>query len=525
MKAKVIFTTSRKFTLELEEFGIYYTEQEYEVWLNGEFILTGDKVIQTISGLNPDTEYHVSIKAGDLEPYHLNVHTEHEFVTLNVKQFGARGDGTHDDTLAIQTAIAACPKNGRVYVPEGIYPVTSLFLKSDLILDIGRGAVLLGHARREEFGVLPGMIQSYDETEEYNLGSWEGNPLEIFTSMITGINVSNVVITGEGILDGNATFEDWWEDDRGKIIAYRPRMVFLNHCDSVTLHGVTVQNSPSWNIHPYFSTNLRFLDLIILNPWDSPNTDGMDPESVDGLEVAGVYFSLGDDCIAIKSGKYYMGHKYKVPSRNITIRQCCMKNGHGAVTIGSEMAAGVRSLHVRDCLFLHTDRGLRIKTRRGRGKDAVIEVICFENIQMDHVLTPFALNSYYNCCDPDCHSDYVKCKTPLPVDERTPSVRQIVFKNIEAHNCHVAGAFFYGLPEMKVDYVEFDNISIDYDENPDPNEPDMMDDIEPVAKMGVYINNVRKLVLRNVRVQGCKGEPFILENIDELVKEEMEECV
>ena len=120
----------------------------------------------------------------------------------------------------------------------------------------------------------------------------------------------------------------------------------------------------------------------------------MDPESVNGLEIAGIYFSLGDDCIALKSGKYYMGHKYKVPSQNIEVRQCCMNNGHGAVTIGSEMAAGVKHVHVKDCLFLHTDRGLRIKTRRGRGKDAVVEDICFENIRMDHVLTPFVLNSF-----------------------------------------------------------------------------------------------------------------------------------
>ena len=310
MKANVIFKTSRKFLLEWEDFGVFYTEKEYEVWLDDRFVLTGSRVIQTVSGLTPDTEYHVSLRCGGEIYAEFSVRTDYEFVTLNVRHFGAKGDGIHDDTLAIQAAIASCPKDGRVFIPEGTYLVTSLFLKSDFTLDIGKNAVLLGHAERERFGVLPGMIQSYDETAEYNLGSWEGNPLDIFTSMITGIHVSNVVITGEGILDGNATFQDWWEDDRAKIIAFRPRMVFLNHCDHVVLHGVTVQNSPSWNIHPYFSDDLRFLDLTILNPWDSPNTDGMDPESVNGLEIDGIYFSLGDDCIALKSGKYYLGHKY-----------------------------------------------------------------------------------------------------------------------------------------------------------------------------------------------------------------------
>ena len=520
MKAKVIFKTSRSITLEIEEYGIFYAEKEYEIWLNGSFFQRSDRVIQTVYGLLPDTEYQIELKAEGRLLAVLTASTEYEFVTLNVRKFGAVGDGVHDDTMAIQAAISCCPKGGRVYVPEGRYLVTSLFLKSDLVLEIGKDAVLAGHADREKFGVLPGIIQSWDENSEYNLGSWEGNPLDTFTSMITGVNVSNVIITGEGILDGCATFEDWWEDDRAKIIAFRPRMVFLNRCSNIVLHGLTIQNSPSWNLHPYFSDNLRFLELTILNPWDSPNTDGMDPESVNGLEVAGVYFSLGDDCIAIKSGKYYMGHKYKVPSQNIFVRQCCMNNGHGAVTIGSEMATGARHIRVENCLFNRTDRGLRIKTRRGRGKDAVVEDIRFENIKMDHVLTPFVLNSYYNCCDPDRHSDYVKCKSPLPVDNRTPSVKQMVFKNIEARNCHVAGAFIYGLPEMKVDYVEFDNVFITYDENPEPDEPAMMDDIELVAKMGLFINNVQKLKLKNVAVQGAEGQPFILENIDEIIRED-----
>lgn len=520
MNANVIFRTSRSITLELEEYGIFYTEEEYEIWLNGIFCKKSNRVIQTIYDLKPDTEYQIELKVKEKVLVSLSVKTEYEFVTLNVRCFGAKGDGIHDDTLAIQTAISCCPKGGRVYVPAGRYLVTSLFLKNDLILDIGKNAVLAGHADREKFGILPGMIQSWDEQSEYNLGSWEGNPQGIFTSMITGIDVSNVVITGEGILDGCASFENWWKNDGAKVIAFRPRMLFLNRCRNIVVHGVTIQNSPSWNIHPYFSKDLRFLELTILNPWDSPNTDGMDPESVDGLEAAGIYFSLGDDCIAIKSGKYYMGHKYKVPSQNIFIRQCCMNNGHGAVSIGSEMAAGVKHVRVENCLFHHTDRGLRIKTRRGRGKDAVVEDIQFEYVKMDHVLTPFVLNCFYNCCDPDRHSDYVKCKAPLPVDDRTPAVRQMIFRNIEAKNCHVAGAFLYGLPEVKVDYVEFENVSITYDENPDPDEPAMMDGIESVAKMGIFINNVQKLKLKNVTVEGAEGKPFLLENIDEIIRED-----
>lgn len=518
LKGTILFLTSRNVTIELEEFGKYHANQEYDIYLNGEKRETSKKVIQSLYGLTPDTDYRMELVCDGEWSEPVWFHTNYEFVTLNVKRFHALGDGEHDDTAAIQAAVMACPPDGRVYIPKGRYRVTSIFLKSNIVIDIDREAVILGTVKREDIAVLPGMIQSYDETADYNLGTWEGNPLDIFASMFTGIHVENVVITGGGVLDGQADFDNWWEDDRAKVVAFRPRMIFLNHCNNVTVEGVTVQNSPAWNIHPYFSQGIRFIGLTILNPWDSPNTDGMDPESVDGLEIVGIHYSLGDDCIAIKSGKFYMGNTCKVPSQNIEIRHCLMENGHGAVSIGSEMAGGVRHVRVRDCEFVNTDRGLRIKTRRGRGKQAVIEDIHFEDILMDNVRTPFVVNSFYNCCDPDAHSDYVKCKRPLPVDDRTPAVNQLAFRNISCHNAHVAGAFIYGLPEQKIDSVEFTNVTIDYAQDPIAMEPAMMDDIaEDVTNMGIYVNNVKKLVLNQVQIQGYAGEKLDIHNTDEII--------
>lgn len=520
MNFKVIFKTSRKFTIELEEYGVYFAQKPYQVYLNGELMETADKVVHTIDGLKPDTEYTICLKNDETESETIKLRTEYEYVTLNVRDFGARGDGKCDDTLAIQAAINACPKQSRVYIPKGCYKIVCLFLKSDIVIDIAEGAVLSAETDCEKFPILPGLIESYDETGEYNLGTWEGNPLNMFASIITGINVSNVIITGKGTIDGNASFENWWKGDgrepqRG---AFRPRMIYLNHCENITVHGLTIQNSPAWNLHPYFSNNTRWIGMTVLNPKISPNTDGMDPESVNGLEVVGMYFSLGDDCIAMKSGKFYMGHKYKVASENVIIRQCYMRHGHGSVTLGSEMAAGVKHLVCRDCIFEDTDRGLRIKTRRGRGKDAVIEDILFENIKMDGVLTPFVVNSYYWCCDPDGHSEYVSCKEPLPVDERTPQIKQLAFKNIEAHNCHVAASFIYGLPEAKVEEVTFENVSIDFADNPTPEYPAMMAEVEPCTKKGIYINNVKKLTLKNVTVEGAEGKDIEILNVDEIIE-------
>lgn len=514
MNIRVIFQTARCVTVEIQDGGIFETEQEYEIFVNDRFWKRTKRVITSIYDLKPDTQYR--IRAGEAET---TVRTDREFVTLNVRDFGAKGDGVQDDTTFIQAAIMACPKESRVLVPAGTYRITSLFLKDDLRLELSEGAVLSAMTDRTRFPILPGRIESYDEREEYNLGTWEGNPLDMFSAIITGVHVKHVTIYGAGMIDGNASRDpdNWWYDVKRRRIAWRPRMIFLNHCEDVTLQGIRVQNSPSWNIHPYFSSRLRFIDLTVLNPWDSPNTDGLDPESCEDVEIVGVYFSLGDDCIAVKSGKIYMGAKYKTPCENVVIRQCCMRDGHGSITIGSEMAGGVKNLTVRDCRFLHTDRGLRIKTRRGRGKDAVIDGIVFENIVMDHVMTPFVINCFY-FCDPDGHTEYVRTKEALEVDERTPDVRKLEFRNIEASNCHVAAAYLYGLPEQKIRSVVMDNIHVTYAADPKRDIPAMMDGCEPVSRMGIFAHNIEELTLHDVWIEGQEGEKYLLDGIDSIKK-------
>ncbi len=527
MELGLVAKTSRNVCIELKDTGIFYTDvNNYDIYINGVYTQSTNRVITSIYGLLPDTDYNIEVvesaQAGDAGTRNeankgsLSVHTDFEYVTLNVRDFGAYGNGEHDDTLAIQTAIMACPENARVYVPAGTYKITTLFLKSNLVLDLAKDAVLSAFTERERFGILPGMIQSYDEKDEYNLGSWEGNPLDCFTGIITGINVENVVITGEGTIDGCASFDNWWKDAKIRKIAWRPRLVFISHCKNVLLHGVTVTNSPSWTLHPYFTDNIRFVDLKVINPANSHNTDGLDPESCTGVEIVGVYFSVGDDCIAIKSGKIYMGRKHKVPTSDMLIRQSCMRDGHGAVTVGSEIAAGVHDVKIKDCIFLNTDRGLRVKTRRGRGKDSVLDNITFENIKMDNVMTPFVVNSFY-FCDPDGKTEYVGSKNPLPVDDRTPRIDRLTFKNIECHNCHVAGAYIYGLPEQKIAEVTMENVNIDYAEDAKSGVAAMMLGCDASSKRGIVAANVKNLKLVNVSVNGAEGEPYELINVDSVV--------
>lgn len=517
MKLNVIFKNARCAVLECIDGSIFQLGKPVDVFVNGEKKQETDRVIFSIYGLKPQTMYTVELFSQGALLAEAVFTTDYEFVTLNVKDFGAKGDGENNDTSFIQAAIMACPGDSRVLIPKGTYRITSLFLKDDVNIELEEGAVIEAFTDRTMFPVFPAMIQSYDEEKEYNLGTWEGNPLPMFSGIVTGVNVKNVVIYGCGVLDGCASFEEgnWWPNHRVMNIAFRPRMLFLHHCEHIVVQGITVQNSPSWNIHPYFSNHLRFLDLKVLNPKDSPNTDGLDPESCRDLEVAGVYFSLGDDCIAVKSGKIYMGAKYRTPSEDICIRQCCMKDGHGSVTIGSEMAGGVKNLVVKDCLFLHTDRGLRIKTRRGRGKDAIIEGILFDNIRMDHVMTPFVANSFYYC-DPDGFTEYVRTKESLPVDDRTPDIRSLTFRNIQAENCHVAAAFLYGLPERKIGRIEMENIHVTYAEDAKADIPAMMEGIQPMSRQGIYINNVKTLVMKEVKIEGQEGPALTLENIDQI---------
>lgn len=518
MKIRNIFQTARCVTLEIEDGGIFETEHKYDIYVNGKFYESTKRVITSVYGLKPDTEYQIRVQVQEGgKSACLDLKTDYEFVTLNVRDFGAKGDGVHNDTLYIQAAVMACPKDGRVLVPEGTYKITSLFLKDDVRIELAKGAVLSAETDRTAFPVFPGMIQSYDEESEYNLGTWEGNPLPMFSGIVTGVNVKRAVLYGQGTIEGNANdnSDNWWYNAKVKRIAFRPRMIFLNHCEDIVIQGIRVQNSPSWNIHPYFSNHLRFIDLTVLNPKDSPNTDGLDPESCKDVEIVGICFSLGDDCIALKSGKIYMGAKYKTPCEDITIRQCCMRDGHGSITIGSEMAGGVKNLTVKDCLFLHTDRGLRIKTRRGRGKDAVIDGILFENIRMDHVMTPFVINGFY-FCDPDGHTEYVRTKECLPVDERTPDIRTLVFHNIEAKNCHVAAAYLYGLPEKKIRKVIMEHIHVTYAKEAKTDVPAMMDGLEPCSRMGVFAKNIENLTLRDVTVEGQDGEAYLLAGIDRL---------
>lgn len=504
MNFNFIYEGTRSFSFELENKFVYKTPKNYKLYIDKKLYIESNKNINSVFNLLPNKLYEVTLCYED-ECVTKIFKTKNEFVTLNVKKFGAKGDGKNIDTQFIQACIDSCPANGRVLIPSGDYYCGPLFLKSDITIELEENARILGNTNRADYPILPGMTLLTDESDDYNLGSWEGNPLDCFASLITGINVSNVNIIGKGIIDGNAQNGDWWKDVKNKRGSWRPRGVFLNKCNNITFEGVTVTNTPSWNLHPYFSDNIRFIDLSLINPKNSPNTDGCDPESCKNVDILGVYFSVGDDCIAIKSGKIYMGRTYKTPCDGINIKNCAMNFGHGSIVLGSEMSGGIKNVNISQCLFNQTDRGLRIKTRRGRGRDAIIDGITFENIEMDDVLTPIVINSFYYC-DPDGRTKYVSSKECLPVDERTPYLGRFFFKNIVCNNVNVAAGAIFGLPEQKIEEINLDNVKFNYATNPISGHPAMMEGLDEMSGKGLILMNVKKVKLHDVEFSGLKDK-------------------
>lgn len=513
---KQIFISASSVSFELENTACFYAPEPYEIYLDGELVRTEERNVFSIYNLIPDTEYELKVKNAAFEEVQ-SFHTDIVTVTLNVKDFYAFGNGTHDDTQAIQAAILSCPKNGRVYIPEGTYLVTALFLKSDIQIELAGNAVLLGETDRHKYPVLPGSAQMTDGSELY-LGTWEGEPDDIFASMITGIYVENVKVYGEGVLDGNAQNSDWWMNHRVKRVARRPKGIFLNHCRNIAFQGITVKNTPAWNQHPFFSSRLSYIDLFLTSPENSPTTDGCDPESCKDVKIIGCHISVGDDCIAVKSGKIGFGRRFKTPSEQIVVRNCLMEAGHGGVTLGSEMSGGIKDMTVTQCIFRNTDRGLRIKSRRGRGDTAVIDGITFENIEMEHVMAPLTMNMFYKAGSEAFITEHFDRK-PQPVDETTPYLGRFTFRNLRVKDAQWGAGHFLGLPEQPIESITIENVTFEMAEEAKAGVIIMTPESPRVCRQGLYFENVNHVELHNTKVLHADGEPVICKNVkDKIIK-------
>jgi len=293
---------------------------------------------------------------------------------FNVLDFGAVADGKTVATTAIQKAVDACAAagGGKLVFPAGHYLTGPIFLKSNVHVEVLAGATVQGSG---DFEHCPS-IQ----------GRWEGIDRTVYASLFPGHDLENVSITGRGTLDGNGKL--WWDafrkttamrrqaglNDResenppGSPLKWgRPRMINLYRCKNVWISGLTIVNSPSWNVHPVECQNVNIEGLTITGPENGPNTDGIDPDSCKNVRISNCYISVGDDCIIIKSGYMPVAGRPFAPCEDVVVTNCVFGTGHCGVGVGSETAGGVRNVTISNCVCDGTQRGLRFKTARGRG--------------------------------------------------------------------------------------------------------------------------------------------------------------
>ena len=426
-------------------------------------------------------------KSGGME---VNMENSMFSTVFNVTEFGAVNDGITLCSTAFENTVKACSiaGGGTVYIPSGNYLTGSIRLRSNTTLFLDAGARLIFVNDVKEYPVVT--------------SRWEGVAREVYASCIYGENVENVAITGRGTLEGQGDF--WWSLHREKKNEYpRPKLISFHGCRNVLIEGVTLLNSPSWTVNPICCENVTVDKITIVNPADSPNTDGINPESCKNVHISNCHVDVGDDCITLKSGTEDTAER--IPCENITITNCTMVHGHGGVVIGSEMSGDVRNVVISNCVFEGTDRGIRLKSRRGRG--GVVEDIRINNIIMKDIICPIIMNLYY-FCGPRGKEKYVWDKKPYPVTEETPAFRRIHFSNITAREISSAAGFLYGLAEQYIEDITFDNISISMAENAEASVPAMMAGMEPVKQKGFLCCNVKDVYFNNVSVSGHEGPAF-----------------
>jgi polygalacturonase len=323
----------------------------------------------------------------------------HDFV---ITRYGAVADGQTDCTAAIRKAIDACAKGGgRVVVPAGEYLTGPVHLKSGVNLHLETNATLKFSTNFKAY--LPAVFTRFEGVECYN-----------YSSFIYALGQKNIAVTGSGTLDGQATDENWlgWKGKKGvhtntqtaannrlKKMAedgvpvaqrrfgegdfLRPNFIHFSRCRNVLIEGVRIRRSPMWEIHPTLCTNVIVRGVDIVS--HGANNDGCDPESCRDVLIENCRFDTGDDCIAIKSGRNADGRRVGVPSVNLVIRGCTMNDGHGGVTIGSEISGSCSNVFVENCRMdsPNLDRAIRLKSNAVRG--GVIQNVFARNVSVGSV--------------------------------------------------------------------------------------------------------------------------------------------
>jgi polygalacturonase len=444
----------------------------------------------------------------------------------SIVSFGGIGDGVNDNSNAFHAALNAIKEagGGTLLVGEGIWRTGPLEFFSHTTLLLDEGAVI---------SLIP-------EPARYTpvWTRWEGLECYAMHPCVFATGQEDIAIRGKGAIDGNGQY--WWDAVRKKksggqkrpqtpeelalaalnqgyenqpsggggrnIQFLRPPLVQFFNCSRIRLEGITLGNSPFWTIHPVYCNGVVFSALAVVNPPDAPNTDGVDIDSCEDVLIENCHVTVGDDGIALKSGSGEDGIRAGKPSHHITVRDCTIESGHGGIVIGSETAGGISEVLAENCLFRGTDRGIRIKTRRGRG--GTIQDLEFRKLTMENNLCPLAINMYYRCGAE--HLDAYFSTEALPVNATTPVIRNIRISDIKATGCRASAGFIAGLPESPIENISVTRCEFSTDERSgvSPDESDMFLGLPQISEKGIRLLNVKNVEFSEVNVSG-PAEAFI----------------
>ncbi|XP_047323778.1 probable polygalacturonase [Impatiens glandulifera] len=284
--------------------------------------------------------------------------------TASVTDFGAVGDGETVNTAAFKAAIdnlsqLATDGGSQLFVPPGRWLTGSFNLTSHFTLYLHQDAVLLASQDVDEWPLID-PLPSYGRGRDAAGGR--------YTSLIFGTNLTDVVITGgNGTIDGQGDL--WWDKfHKGQLQYTRPYLIELMYSDNIQISNLTLLNSPSWNVHPVYCNNVVVQSITILAPVNSPNTDGINPDSCTNTKIEDCYIVSGDDCVAVKSGWDQYGIAFGMPTKQLVIRRLtCISPTSAVIALGSEMSGGIEDVRAEDILAINSESGVRIKTAVGRG--------------------------------------------------------------------------------------------------------------------------------------------------------------
>ena len=356
------------------------------------------------------------------------------------------------NTQVLQKAIDACPSGGTICVPAGVYVCGALFLHGEMNLHLEKGAVLKAS---DDPAAFPPFEYRYEGILQKNYAClintrpWEPN--------------QNLRITGEGTIHANGKVLFPKELDSPE--ANRSNAVCIQNTEELYLEGITIREAPFWCLHSVFCNHVTMYGIHIITGRDENgadygqfNGDGIDPDSCSHVAILNSVIESQDDCIAIKAGRYAEGRKVGIPSEHLRISNCSFHGGFG-VAVGSESSAGIRDVLVQDCTFTDSFSIGSVKNRRG--KSGYIENIIYDSCTLvdrnpkirecEWFRGAINIDQTYGTDNPDLVH-------PAPVDDDTPYIGRITFRNIRVSNPYAKPIYICGLPERHINGVTLENI-------------------------------------------------------------------